>query len=475
LKNKGVEIIPAISITGAQWGDEAKGKASDAVNDDAEVVVKYHGGNNAGTTYIVNGKERIQHYVPGSVHKGIRGLLAAGVVTNAEDLEAELEPFNGLDSKLFGIDPRSHMVMPYHKSMDMAQEHYRNSQAAKTDNKGAMGAIGTTHKGMGPVHKDRADRIGVTFFELTSGSKALESKLRENYQKYKTEIEGRLGFQMVVPKGGNFGAELVSYTENEMVERQIELGQKLKKYLTDVSQEVIQTLLGSGNVVFQASQGIMLDLDWGDYPKVTSSHPSPGSIPTCVGVPMTLLRDMECIGVTKAYNTKVGSGPVAACLDGQTWPVDENFSEPEALHIRAKGKEFGATTKRARRVAWLDIVQLEYSAQLSGLTQFALTKLDVLGGLDKIKIAHGYEINGKPASTYTNWNLERMSQIKPVYTELEGFTVAEVIGAKHYDDLPDGAKSLVRMIEDFTKVPVTLISTGPKGTDTIVRKNFKGF
>jgi len=471
-----VDIIPSVIVMGAQWGDEAKGKVSDVITSEADCVVKYHGGNNAGTSYVKeDGQKFILHYLSAGVMRDKRSLIAAGVVLNAEDFELELEPFNDLDEKLLGIDPRTHMIMPYHKSMDMAQEHYRNLQAVKAGNKSAMGAIGTTHKGIGPSYVDRKDRRGVTFFELTTGSSALEAKLRDNYQWYQNVIEGKLEFKMVVPKGGEFGAELVHYTEDEMVENQMRLGQKLKKYLTDVSQEVIQSLHADKNVLFQASQGVMLDIDWGNYPKVTSSHPMAGAVPTCVGVPMNLLANSEVFGVIKAYLTKVGSGPVSTCLDGQTWPVDENVSEDAAKHIRAKGAEYGATTKRARRVGWIDLVQLKYAVEVSGITQLAMTKLDVLEGLDMIKLAKAYTVDGIETTEYRSWDLDWLSRAKPVYLKLDGFKDGEVQNSREFKHLPLGAKELVTLVENYVHVPVTLISNGPKASQTILNRDFKSF
>lgn len=433
--------------------------------------MKFQGGNNAGNTVVKeDGTKIVLHYLSTAAVKNKMSAIAAGVVLNPGALLEEIAAFDDVNLM---IDPRTHIIMPYHISMDMAQEHYRNEKA-KAGNKGAMGAIGTTHKGIGPAYKDRKDRIGITFHELVSGSKSLEEKIKQNFRLYKKVIENYFGFSMVVPQGGNFGASQQHYTEVEVIERTMEQGKKLRRYLNDVSEEVIALLNKGKNVLFQGSQGVMLDVDWGNYPKVTSSHPTPGTIPTSVGVPLNLLYNMENVGVMKAYLTKVGSGPVATCLDAHCWPVDESRSEKEALHIRAKGHEYGATTKRPRRVGWLDLVQLNYACKMSGLTQLAMTKLDVLEGLEEIKVAYAYEVNGQQTSQYRAWDLEWLANARPIYATLKGFEEGEVSNAKNYYELPSSAKNLVSLVQGYTNVPVTLISTGPKASQTIF-KGFKGF
>jgi adenylosuccinate synthase len=281
---------------------------------------------------------------------------------------------------------------------------------------------------------------------------------------------------MVVPNAGQFGARNVEYTEDEIVHNAMQQGKLLRRYLKDVSTEVVTMLEQGKNVMFQGSQGIMLDIDWGNYPKVTSSNPTPNAIPVAVGVPLIHIAHMENVGVMKAYLTKVGSGPVATCLDNHQWPVDETMSTQEAMHIRKKGQEFGATTKRARRVGWLDLVQLSYACRMSALTQLAMTKLDVLEGLDEIKVAHAYLLpNGQQTTEYRAWDLQWLNSVEPLYVTMPGFKEGEVSCAKQYEDLPESARNLITLVEQYTKVPVTIISTGPKASQTIFRNKYPFF
>ncbi len=448
--------MPGISVTGVLYGDEGKGKVSDAIGEKADIFVKFQGGSNSGNTVVVDGKEVILHVMPAGVVRNKRCLVASGVVLHPERITEEIELFDGKVN--FGIDPRTHIILPYHIALDVARERELKKNTGEP--------IGTTAQGIGPCYEDSKNRLGLRFGDLVGDPALLEKKLRYNCQLKSKILNQIYDWSIKVPQGGKFGAELVEISEDDMVAQYLELGRKLKPYLTDVSKEIREALKEGKNVIFQGSQGLMLDITFGNYPKVTSSHPMPAGVFTSIGLPP---MKFEAIGVVKAYMTKVGSGPVATCLDGGKWPVDESLSEEVAKRIRKEGNEYGATTGRPRRVGWPDMVILKYSCDVCGYTQLAITKLDTLGGIGPIKIAVAYECDGKEFTDYPAWDAGFLLRCKPKYVEIPGFEVEEVRNAKTFEELPEGAKQYITMIGDITGVPVTFISTGPDRNQTILR------
>jgi adenylosuccinate synthase len=457
--------MPAISVSGVLYGDEGKGKVSDAIGKKADIFVKYQGGTNSGNTVVIDNKETILHGLPAGVMRNKRSLIASGCVMNPEKLDEEIELFDNIN---LGIDPRTPIIFPYHIALDIVREMERKAESG--------GAIGTTAQGIGPCYEDAKNRTGIRFCELAGNPLTLEEKIRRNFKIKEKLIERVYNFEMKVPEGGRYGAPLIKVGEDEIVEIYLRLGEKLRHYLSDVSEEVMGALNNNKNVLFQGSQGNLLDITFGNYPKVTSSHPGPSGIFTSVGLPPMAFDEM--IGVVKAYITKVGSGPVVTCLDGGKWPVDEAFSTEEAKKIRAEGKEFGATTKRSRRIAWQDLALMEYSCKLSGFTQLAITKLDVLAGIKPLKLAYAYEVDGKTTQKYIDWDSEFLSKCKPKYIECikggGGFELEELEGVREFNDLPIAALEYINIIEDYVGIPVTLISIGADRNETILR-NFKGF
>lgn len=461
--------MPLTTIVDAIWGDSGKGKIADAINEEADLIVKANGGGNAGTTYVIGDKKVILHLLPSGVLRGKRSLMAQGMVARPEQLCKEIEEFN-LDVNL-GIDPRLHMTLPYHLALDYAREKAADLKA-KGDNKTSGGAIGTTLSGIGPTYEQQKSRAGIRFFELCSDEKKLERMVRENYN-YIKGIIANMGLEMVMPDrkiiDGKYIIEDMPLTTEQCVEAAVESGRKLKEYLADVSSEVYNALMAEKNVVIQGAQGTMLDISFGNYPKVTSSEVRAPAVYTAVGIPAF---PMKAIGVIKAYPTKVGSGPVVTCLDGGRWPVDENYSDPVAKLIRERGQERGATTGRARRVGWPDMVVLNYSHKLNGFTDLALTRLDIMHDIDPIKVCTGYEIDGQLTDNYPGWDLETLSRAKPVYTNIEGF--GDISKIRRYRDLPSGAKKFIELMEQTTGVPVSIVSVGPDRKETIFRR-FKAF
>ncbi|MDP7079465.1 MAG: adenylosuccinate synthase [Candidatus Undinarchaeales archaeon] len=438
--------IPVLSIVGSQWGDEGKGKIVDAVSENADMIVRYQGGDNAGHTVMVEDRTYKFHVLPAGVLRGIRSLVASEVVVNPAQVKRELDALER-EANL-GIDPRCHVIIPYHVAMDLAKEAHR----AKTT--GA--AIGTTARGIGPCYSDAADRTGITFFEFVGDPKVLEKRIRDNFILKEKYLRAVYDEGMTVIREG----KRVETTADEIVAEYIELGKLLRPYLTDVSIEVNDAIAAGKNVVFEGAQGTLLDLYFGNYPKVTSSHPMTGAAFTSVGMPPMAIQS---IGIMKAYVTKVGSGPVVTCLDGGRWPVDESASEPDAIEIRKQGKEYGATTGRARRVGWLDLVVQRYSNRINGFTDMALTKLDVLAGMDTIKICVAYECDGETITDYPSWDLEKLARCEPVYKDFPGFQKVE----------DENAQQIIAFIESEMGVPITILSTGPGRTETVYR-GFEG-
>lgn len=458
-----------VTIVGALWGDEGKGKITDVVNEQADLIVKTNGGANAGTTFVIDGKKHVLHLLPSGVLRGKRSLLAQGIVMRPEQLCKELEEFDWKVS--IGIDPRLHVTLPYHLALDYAREKAADLKA-KGDNKTVGGAIGTTLSGIGPTYEQQKSRAGIRFCELAGDEEKLKKRVEENYN-YVKGIIAQSGLDVVMPDrkqvDGKYVVNEVPLTPEYCQQVAVESGRKLGKYLSDVSLEVIEALGAGKNVVFQGAQGTMLDIGFGNYPKVTSSETRAPAAYAAVGIPPVPMR---VIGIVKAYPTKVGSGPVVTCLDGGRWPVDEACSDDIAKTIRKRANERGATTGRARRIGWPDMVVLKYSSQLNGFTNIALTLLDVLHDIDPIKVCVEYEIDGKRTDAYPSWDLDALARAKPVYKELPGF--GDITGVREYGQLPDGAKQYIRLIEQATGAPVSIISVGPDRTQTILR-NFKPF
>ncbi|MBU2638153.1 MAG: adenylosuccinate synthetase [Nanoarchaeota archaeon] len=461
--------MPVLTIVGALWGDEGKGKVTDAVNEEADLIVKTNGGANAGTTYVVGDKQVILHLLPSGVLRKKRSLLAQNIVMRPELLCKELEEFNW-DVDL-GIDPRLHVTLPYHLALDYAREKAADIKA-KGDNKTSGGAIGTTLSGIGPTYEQQKSRAGIRFCDLCGDETKLKAKVKSNYE-YVKGIISQLGLEMVMPDRkiieGKYIIEDVPLTLEQCEELAVESGKKLKKYMADVSSEVYDAVKAGKKVVLQGAQGTLLDIAFGNYPKVTSSDVRAPAVYTAVGIPAF---PMKVVGIVKAYPTKVGSGPVVTCLDCQKWPVDESVSDPVAKLIRGRGKEFGATTGRARRVGWPDMVVLKYSQQLNGFTDIALTRFDLLCDINPLKVCTAYEIDGKTTDKYPGWDLDALARAKPVYTEIEGFP--DISNVRKYEDLPSGAKKFVELIEKTTGAPVSIISVGPERNQTIFR-DFKAF
>jgi len=412
-------------ITGLQWGDEGKGKITDYYAEDVDYVVRFQGGNNAGHTVIVGDTTFKFHLLPSGVVQGKRCCIGAGVVLDPKILLKELNDL-GKEVDLV-IDPRTQIIMPYHILLDTLGE----------GKKGEL-KIGTTGRGIGPCYSDRCSRIGVRFDELCD-EEALKEKLDRVFQLKKRIIEDAYGTKM-------------DFTKEDVFKEYSELGKKLSKYLGDVSLEIHDAIKSKKNVLFEGAQGTFLDNDFGTYPYVTSSHPISAGMFTGVG--LGIFNVDRITGIAKAYTTRVGDGPFPTELDG---------SLGEA--IRKKGDEFGTTTGRPRRVGWLDLNILRTAKRLNGYTEIALTKLDVLNGLDELKIATSYEVNGEKTLEFPS-NLKDIGAAKVNYEVLKGFDFEEV---SNYSDLPKEARDYVEFIEKELDSPVKIVSIGPERTQTLTK------
>jgi len=421
-----------VVVVGTQWGDEGKGKVVDLLTARSDLVVRFQGGNNAGHTLVVEGRQFIFHIIPsGILYENKKCLIGNGLVVDPEVLLKEMDNLKGAGVSVtparLSLSEKAHIIMPYHKAVDLAKE------TAKGKAK-----LGTTGRGIGPCYEDKAARIGVRAVDLLD-PEALEEKIRTNLKEKNFLLEKL------------FGAEPLE--AGPILEGYLAMGEKLAPFITDVSVELDQALKAQKHILFEGAQGTHLDVDHGTYPFVTSSNPVAGS--ACAGAGIGPKQLHHVVGIVKAYTTRVGAGPfVTELMDGT------------GDYIQARGKEFGATTGRRRRCGWLDLVVVRDSVRLNGLDSLAITKLDVLTGLDRLKVCVGYEIQGekveqRPAS------LKRMAACTPIYQEMPGWQ-DDISHARDLRELPETARAYIDTIEQVTGIPVSIVSVGAGREETIV-------
>lgn len=426
--------MPATILIGSQWGDEGKGKITDFLAERSDVVVRSQGGNNAGHTVISGGEEYKLHLIPsGILYKDSLNIVGNGVVVDLAVLLDEMDQLKerGVSFDHFYISDRAHLIMPYHKVLDGLEEE------AKGDAK-----IGTTKRGIGPAYSDKVNRVGIRVCDLIDFS--------EFKRKLHNVLEQKNNLMVKV-----YGAEPM---EEEPIIAEFEaIAARVRPYVADTSVLLDQQLKAGKNVLFEGAQAVHLDIDHGTYPFVTSSSPSAGGALTGTGVGPTKID--KVIGVAKAYTTRVGAGP---------FPTELCDEMGESL--RKVGGEYGVTTGRPRRCGWLDGVLLRYSVRVSGVTDLALTKLDVLDDLDEIKICVGYRY-GEETLTEFPASLLRMENCEPIYETLPGWK-EDITGCRSYDELPEKAKAYIKRVEEITEAPVTIVAVGPDRQQTIVRESF---
>ncbi|MCC7386719.1 MAG: adenylosuccinate synthase [Deltaproteobacteria bacterium] len=419
-----------VVVVGAQWGDEGKGKVVDRYGERADWVVRYQGGNNAGHTLVVHGKRTVLHLVPsGILHPGTRCAIGSGVVVDPKVLLEELAGLEaeGVETKgRLLISAGAHLIMPYHQRLDLARERFRG-----------VDKIGTTGRGIGPAYEDKIARRGVRVADLQD-----EARVHALVQARLAELNA-----ILVANGDPV------YTQaeiDELVRGTITLGAKLRSYVGNVGETLERAARQGKRLLFEGAQGALLDIDHGTYPYVTSSNTVAANAASGSGLGPN--RVGRVVGIMKAYTTRVGSGP---------FPTELHDAIGERL--RATGHEFGATTGRPRRCGWLDLVALRYAARISGIEALAITKLDVLGGLDEIQVCVGYELNGERLATLPE-NVHELDRVKPIYEKHAGF--GDVRGITSIDKLPKVARAYIDMIASALECKVALLSVGPgRGED----------
>jgi len=425
--------MSTVVIVGSQWGDEGKGKVIDYLASEADVVVRGQGGNNAGHTVVVGDQKYALHLIPsGILNKDALNVIGNGVVLDPEGFLKEIQGLEdkGIDTSTIKISERAHVVFPYHKEIDRLAEEARGKEK-----------IGTTVKGIGPTYMDKVERSGIRVCDLVNPD-LLRSKLTAQIEQKNKIITAIYGGQALDAEG-----IIKTYTA---------YGEQIKKFVADTSVMVYDAVKANKKVLLEGAQGTLLDIDFGTYPYVTSSHPISGGFAIGSGIGPNCIE--EVLGITKAYTTRVGKGPF----------VTELFDET-GDKIRVQGHEFGTTTGRPRRCGWLDLVIVNYAARINGMTCMSLMLLDVLTGFETLKICTGYNYKGEVLKHFPA-DLTKLADCTPIYHELAGWQ-EDITNCESYDDLPKQAKAYIEFIEEEVGIPVKIVSVGPKRSQTIIRES----
>ncbi len=426
----GSGMSKSVVVVGAQWGDEGKGKVVDALAEHFDIVARYQGGANAGHTVIVEGKKFILQLLPsGILRPGKTAVIGNGVVVDPEALLKELDTIESAGITVgdrLRVSDRAHLILPYHRTHEVAAEQARG-----------VGKIGTTAKGIGPTYEDKAARRGLRTCDLRD-PEVFSRKCRE-----------------VLGEKNRLASALFTSAQNvgdEMIERYFSMARRVAPYLTDVSRYLNDEMDGGKRVLFEGAQGTLLDLDHGTYPFVTSSSAAAGGASTGTGVGPT--RIGAVVGVSKAYATRVGSGP---------FPTEA--SGPESEKLRQRGGEYGSVTGRPRRCGWFDVPAARYAARVNGLSALVITKLDILDPFERIPVGVEYEFKGKRFCDFPA-EIETLEEIKVQYRYLPGWKTP-TFGIKDYDELPAKARDYLSFLSDAVGVPIAMVSTGPERDQTL--------
>ncbi len=418
------------AIIGTQWGDEGKGKVVDFLAERADYVVRFQGGNNAGHTIVVGDNVYKLHLLPSGVVSGKVGVIGNGCVVDPEVLMQEIEGIRkqGLEPEL-RISDRAHLILPYHKLLDGAEEAFKGD-----------GKVGTTGRGIGPAYQDKASRSGIRAGDLLKPD-VLDQKVRDNVR-----IKQAVLNAYDVP-GDLEAGEILSGLEKA--------AKALKPYIMDTAKLLQDAVFDGEHILLEGAQGVMLDVDHGSYPFVTSSYVSGGGM--CVGSGLAPRDIGDVIGVVKAYTTRVGSGPFPTEL-----PTDEGVGK----HLADVGHEFGTTTGRPRRCGWLDLVVVNHSVRLCGITHFAVTKMDVLNGLDEVKVCVGYKDHDGKVIDHFPADLDALEAMEPIYETFDGW---EDLGDGTWEGMPHSARVFLQFLREQTGAQIKLVGIGPGRDQTIVR------
>lgn len=428
--------MSSVVVVGTQWGDEGKGKITDFLSENAEVIARYQGGDNAGHTIVIEGTKYKLHLIPSGIFYPEKiSVIGNGVVVNPKSLVKELAYLHdaGITTDNLRISDRAHVILPYHIKLDQLQED------AKGDNK-----IGTTIKGIGPAYMDKAARVGIRIADLLD-KEIFAERLKTNLEQKNREFTKMY--------------EVDPIDFQDIFEEYYDYGQQIKKYVTDTSVILNDALDAGKRVLFEGAQGVMLDIDQGTYPYVTSSNPVAGGVTIGSGVGPSKIS--KVVGVCKAYTSRVGDGP---------FPTELN--DEIGHQIREVGHEYGTTTGRPRRVGWFDSVVMRHSRRVSGLTNLSLNSIDVLTGLDEVKICVAYGLDGERIDYYPA-SLETLQRCTPIYETLPGWS-EDITGVRHLDDLPETAKNYVRRVSELVGVKISTFSVGPGRDQTNVLESVWG-
>lgn len=424
--------MPANIVVGTQWGDEGKGKIIDIIASKADVVVRSQGGNNAGHTVVNDGQTYKLHLIPsGILYKNTACLIGAGVVLDPKDFLSEIDDLSsrGISFDNLKIDPRAHVVMPWHITLDGLSEKFRGNSD-----------IGTTKRGIGPCYMDKYERCGIRVYDLVHPEVFAE----------KVRMTGKLKNKIITEVYGGEPHDIEA-----IIKEYTEYGKRLAKYVDDVSVIVYEAAKANKTIMFEGAQATLLDIDFGTYPYVTSSHPLSAGV--CVGTGVGPMIISNIIGVAKAYTTRVGKGP---------FPTELNDEIGET--IRNKGGEFGTTTGRPRRTGWFDAVIVRHSVRVNGLSSLAINKLDTLGGIGDLKVCVAYK---KPDGTVIEnfpAALEELADCVPVYETLKGFD-DDVSSCRSFDELPEACKKYIERLEELCDCHISMVGVGPDREQIIER------
>ena len=431
-KERNGYTMPASIVVGTQWGDEGKGKIIDIIASRADVVVRSQGGNNAGHTVVNDGNTYKLHLIPsGILYKNTLCLIGAGVVLDPKDFIGELDSLGerGVTFDNLKIDPRAHVIMPWHITLDGLSEKFRGNSD-----------IGTTKRGIGPAYMDKYERCGIRVYDLIHPEVFAE----------KSRATGMLKNKIITQVYGGEAHDIEA-----IIKEYTEYGKRLKKYVDDVSVIVYNAAKSGKQIMFEGAQATLLDIDFGTYPYVTSSHPLSAGVCVGAGVGPMIINDI--IGVAKAYTTRVGKGPFPTELEDETGDL-----------IRNRGGEFGTTTGRPRRTGWFDAVIVRHSVRVNGLSKLAINKLDTLSGIGNLKICVAYKKSDGTLIKDFPATLEELADCEPVYEEFEGFD-ADISNCKSFDELPQVCKNYILKLEELCECKIAMVGIGPDRSQILER------
>lgn len=418
-----------IVVVGTQWGDEGKGKITDYLGRDADVVVRFQGGNNAGHTIVFDNKKYALHLIPSGIFSSSKkNILGNGMVINPIAFKIEVDKLHesGFSTDNLFVSDRAHITLSYHLALDVLQEKI------KGDDK-----VGTTSKGIGPTYTDKYNRIGIRVCDFI------------NPEIFKRKLQTTVAYHNIMFKA----YDMQEFSVEEIFSEYQEYADFMRPFVCDTSKLLEEEDNKGGRILFEGAQGALLDVEHGTYPFVTSSTPTAAGVATGAGYAPSKIQ--KALGIVKSYSTRVGEGAFVSEIDGEI-----------AHYIRERGHEYGTTTGRARRIGWFDSVVINHTRRVSGLTDLSIMLLDVLSGLDKLKICTGYSIRGEVID-YIPALIEDLKECEPIFEEVDGWN-EDITACQTYDELPENAKKYLKRIEELTKTQISIVSVGPDRNQTII-------